>query len=102
MYFNWSFPQFIVNPKDGDMTEVVIGINWICTATDGNVSANSFGTVMLPAPNPAEFIPYDQITYQMTYDWVGSQISMPIVEKDLTIQVENLSQPATQSQNPPF
>ena len=100
--FTWTFPQFIVNPQEGALQNVVVGINWVCTGTDGVNTSTASGTVKLGTPNPAEFIPYADITQAMAAQWVSGQISMTGVEAELARQIALLSQPPVQSQNPPF
>ena len=102
MNFAWSFPQFVVNPLSNGLSDVVTAINWVCTGTDGSVTSSSSGTVNLGSPNPAEFVPYSDITQQLAYQWVSQSISMPAVEELIAYQVKQLPQPVTQSQNPPF
>lgn len=100
--YTWSFPQFIVSPIADNLPNVVTGINWVCTGTDGVVSSSASGTVQLGTPNPAQFIPYSDITYDMAFAWVSQSISMPIVEEEIAQQIASLSQPISQSQAPPF
>ena len=102
MKFSWSFPQFIVNPDSMGLRNVVTAINWVCTGTDGIVSSTSSGTANLGQPNPAEFVPYADITQEMAYQWVSGCISMPGVEAEIAKQIAVLSQPVVQPQNPPF
>jgi hypothetical protein len=102
MQFTWTFPQFIVNPQEGALQNVVVGINWVCTGTDGSITSSASGTVKLGSPNPAQFIPYADITQEMAYQWVSGSISMPGVEAEIARQIVSLSQPIIQPQNPPF
>jgi hypothetical protein len=102
MEFTWTFPQFIVNPQDGPLPNVVTAINWFCTGTDGKYSSSMTGRVQLGSPNPAEFVPYNDITQEMAYNWVASSISMPAVQNMITQQVVAMSKPVLQSRNPPF
>jgi hypothetical protein len=102
MNFNWSFPQFIVNPSYDGLANVVTAINWVCTGTNGFVTSSSSGTVNLNEPNPAEFVPYVDITQQMAYSWVSNCISMPAVEIQIASQINLLSQTTLQTENPPF
>lgn len=102
MNFLWSFPQFIVNPYSNDLPNVVTAINWVCTGTNGTISSSSSGTAKLGNPNPAEFVPYADITQEMAYQWVSGCISMSGVEAEITKQIAALSQPIIQPQNPPF
>jgi len=102
MIFTWTFPQFIVNPTTDGLTNMVTAVNWVCTGTDGTISSSASGTAKLGTPNPAEFVPYADITYAMAYAWVSDCISMPAVETGLAAQITQLSQPVSQPQLPPF
>ena len=102
MQFTWTFPQFIVNPTSDGLTNVVTAINWICTGTDGTISSSSSGTATLGTPNPAEFVPYANITQSLAYQWVSGCISMPAVESGIAQQIIVLSKPVVQTQAPPF
>jgi hypothetical protein len=102
MQFTWTYPQFIVNPQEGALQNVVVGINWVCTGTDGTNTSSASGTVKLGSPNPAEFVPYADITQEMAYMWVAGCISMPGVENQIAQQINALSNPPIQPQNPPF
>lgn len=102
MQFNWTFPQFIVNPQEGELQNVVVGINWVCTGTDGIITSSASGTVKLGSPNPAQYIPYADITQEMAYNWVSQSISMQGVEDQISRQIVALSMPVIQPQNPPF
>ena len=98
----WSFPQFIVNPSIDGLTNVVTAINWVCTGTNGLVASSSSGTVNLGLPNPAEFVQYADITQEMAYQWVSQFISMSGVETEIANQINQISTPQVQPQNPPF
>jgi len=100
--FTWTFPQFIVSPTSDGLPNVVTAINWVCTGTNGSISSSASGTVQLGAPNPAEYIPYADITYAMAFAWVDQSINMRAVESGITSQLSQLTQPVVQTQAPPF
>jgi len=102
MKFTWEFPQFIVSPEYDGLTNVVTAINWVCTGTDGTVTSSASGTANLGSPNPAEFVPYADITQEMAYQWVAGCISMPGVEAQIASQINLLSETTSQTQQPPF
>ena len=102
MQFSWTFPQFVVDPTVDGLSNVVTAIIWVCTGTNGLVTSSNSGKVRLGKPNPAEFIPYQDITQEMAYQWVAESISMPGVEAGITAQIQQLSKPQLQPQNPPF
>ena len=102
MQYTWEFPQFIVNPSVDGLTNVVTAINWVCTGTNGLVTSSSSGTVQLGTPNPAEFVPYADITQEMAFQWVSHSISVTGVEAAIAAQINQISTPQVQPQNPPF
>ena len=102
MQYTWEFPQFIVNPSVDGLTNVVTAINWVCTGTNGLVTSSSSGTVQLGTPNPAEFVPYADITQEMAFQWVSQSISVTGVEAAIAAQINQISTPQVQPQNPPF
>jgi hypothetical protein len=102
MKFAWSFPQFVVNPSLDGLTNVVAAINWVCTGTNGTYTVSTSGTAYLGSPNPAEFVPYANITQEMAYSWVSGCINMPGVEAQIASQINLLNQTTAQTQNPPF
>jgi hypothetical protein len=102
MQFSWEFPQFIVNPSSDGLTNVVTAINWVCTGTNGLVTSSSSGTVQLGTPNPAEFVPYADITQEMAFQWVSQSISITGVETAIAAQINQISTPQVQPQKPPF
>ena len=102
MKYTWEFPQFIVNPSSDGLTNVVTAINWVCTGTNGLVTSSSSGTVQLGTPNPAEFTPYADITQEMAFQWVSQSISVTGVEAAIAAQINQISTPQVQPQNPPF
>ena len=102
MQYTWEFPQFIVNPSSDGLANVVTAINWVCTGTNGLVTSSSSGTVQLGSPNPAEFIPYSDITQGMAFQWVSQSISTTGVEAAIAAQIAQISKPQIQPQKPPF
>ena len=100
--YAWSFPQFIVDPTSNGLANVVTAINWVCTGTNGTYTVSTSGTAYLGSPNPAEFVPYANITQEIAYSWVSGCISMPGVEAQIASQINLLSQTTFQTQQPPF
>ena len=100
--YQWTFPQFIVDPSQAGLENVVTGINWVCTGSDGAITSSSSGRVNLYSPNVENFVPYADITYQMAYDWVAERVNMQGVQNEIAAHIGRLSQPVIQTQNPPF
>jgi len=101
--YNWTFPQFVIEPSVDGMTNVVTAMVWMCTGVDDldGQSALESGRVALKPPNPEQYVPFDQITQELALSWLSSYISMPGVEKQITARISQMRQPV-QPINPPF
>ena len=101
--YNWTFPQFVIEPSLDGMINVVTAMVWMCTGVDdldGATALNS-GRVALKPPVPATFVPYDEITEALALEWLAQYISMPGVERLIAAQIASQRQPV-QPINPPF
>ena len=101
--YNWTFPQFVIEPSFDGLTNVVTAMVWMVTGVDdldGSTALNS-GRVQLKPPTPQTFVPFDQITEDMALGWLENYISMPIVQKQIAEQIASMRQPV-QPVNPPF
>lgn len=101
--YNWTFPQFVIEPSLDGLTNVVTAMVWMCTGVDdldGATALNS-GRVVLKPPTPAHYVPFDQITEEMALGWLAQYISMSGVEKQIALQIAAQRQPV-QPVNPPF
>lgn len=101
--YNWTFPQFVIEPSLDGLTNVVTAMVWCCTGVDDldGTSALNSGRVVLKPPSPTQFVPFDQITEAMALDWLTSYISMPGVEKQVALLIAAQRQPV-QPIDPPF
>lgn len=101
--YNWTFPQFVIDPSEEGLPNVVTAMVWCCTAVDdldGSSALNS-GRVTLKPPIPEHFVPFDQITEEMALAWLAQYISMAGVERLLADQIARMRDPV-QPVPPPF
>lgn len=101
--FNWTFPQFVIEPDASGLNNVVTAMFWMCTGVDTStgLSALESGRVTLQPPNPDHFIPFQEITEPMALRWLATYISMPNVEQRIAARLEAMQSPV-QPVNPPF
>ena len=101
--YNWTFPQFVIEPDVSGMTNVVTAMFWMCTGvdTDTGHTALESGRVQLTSPNPEQFVPFEEITEPMALGWLSAYISMPATEQRIAARIRSMQQPI-QPVNPPF
>lgn len=101
--YNWTFPQFVIEPSVDGLINVVTAMVWMCTGVDdldGKTALQS-GRVELTPPSPAQFVPFDQITQELAMEWLGSTINLQGVQQNIADQIARQRQPV-QPTNPPF
>lgn len=101
--YEWIFTQFDTKPREGDLVDVVSVIHWRLNATDDTgASATNYGTVTLSDPDQSGFVPYDQITKDLTISWMEENIDVAALKENLASQIEMIKNPPVVPMNPPF
>jgi hypothetical protein len=85
---NWSIVQLDRKTADGFVTTA----HWTCTDTDGDFSANAYGTVGFSGDLVT---PYENLTQEQVLGWVWEQIDKAEIEANLTKQIEAQKNPVS-------
>jgi hypothetical protein len=92
MEFNWRIVNLDRKTSDG----FVITAHYTVTATDGDYSANTYGTVGYTQESD-NFIPFDNLTPEIVTGWVQTSLGKDTVEESLTTQIEAQKNPVVES-----
>ncbi len=71
--FAWEFTSFAVRRRAGELDDVVVGVTWRLTASDGPHSVFAAGHAELGAADPSAFTPFEQVTRDMAVAWCEPQ-----------------------------
>ena len=93
MEFNWSINQLNRLTESG----FVITAHYSVTATDGDYSANTYGTVGYTEQPGESFTPYDELTEAQVVGWVQDSIGKDTTEANLASQIEAQKHPTQES-----
>ena len=104
--FKWVFgPMQCYVDIDG-LTDVVYVVNWRYQATRKNNGkdyfAEVYGATAVDLPDPETFVPYDEITEEMTIGWMEAALDVPAMQVNLDKQIDLEINPVTVSLPPPF
>jgi hypothetical protein len=91
--YNWQINQMDRKTTDG----FVLTVHYNVTATDGDYSANTYGTVGYTEEDGKSYIPYDQLTQDEVVAWVQDSLGQETVEASLATQIEALKHPVVES-----
>ena len=96
--YSWVISSMDSYPKTADdLTDVICVIHWRRTATqvDGDKTyfAEVYSTLSVPAPDPADFVPYDQVTEAMVEEWLNSGLPVADLDANLDSQINDQINP---------
>lgn len=86
--FNWQIVQMDRNADNN----FVVTVHYSVTATDGEYSANVYGTVGYTQESD-NFVPFEQLTPEIVTGWVQESLNKDEVEANLSAQIEALKNP---------
>ena len=96
--YKWVVSSLDAYPKDAEgLTDVICVIHWRYQAeqveNDKTYFAEVYGTLSVPAPDPADFVPYDQVTELMVEGWLNSGLPVADLDANLDSQINDQINP---------
>jgi hypothetical protein len=91
--YNWNIVQTDYKVSD----KFIVTVHYNVTATDGDYSANTYGTVGYTEEAGKSYIPYDQLTQDEVVAWVKDSLGQETVESSLASQINALKNPVQES-----
>jgi hypothetical protein len=93
----WIINQMNCVPKDGDLIDFVVNVHWIRTANkvvnEKEYFASVYNYQSLPKDEVADFIPYEDLTYEIVCGWLDSIVDVKALDANLDAQIENQINP---------
>jgi hypothetical protein len=105
--YKWVVSSLDSYPTDAEgLTDVICVIHWRYQAeqveNEKTYFAEVYGTLSVPSPDPADFVPYDQVTYEMVCSWLEAGLDQEALEQNLNSQIEDQINPKVISLPLPF
>jgi hypothetical protein len=79
--------------QDGELSNVIETIHWRYQATDGENTADVYGSVGLDAPEAESFIAADQLTKETVISWLEAKLDVDALKAGLDAQLELMANP---------
>lgn len=92
MNIEWHIVNMDRQTADG----FVVTAHYVVTATDGELSASTYGTVGFTQESD-NFTPYDRLTKEQVISWVQDSLGKETVETSLAGQIEAQRNPVQES-----
>jgi hypothetical protein len=87
--YNWSIVQMNRLTSDG----FVVTVHYNVSATEGEYSASTYGTVGFTEQPDESYTPYEELTQEQVVGWVQDALNKNTVEASLAGQIEALKHP---------
>lgn len=93
----WIINQMDCVPKDGDLTDFVVTVHWNRNATEvvneKEYFAYVYGTQSFSKDDVTNFIPYEDLTYDIVCGWLDATLDVESLDLNLDAQIENQVNP---------
>lgn len=89
----WTISQMDRLTSDG----FVVVVHYHVAATEGELSASTYGTTSYTQEEGSTFVPYEQLTQETVVGWVQEALGKEVVEASLQSQIDALKAPLQQS-----
>lgn len=93
----WYISQLDCVPQDGDLTDFVVLVHWsrIAKETINEVEyiASVYSRQSFSTDNVTNFIPYEQLTYDIVCGWLNDFLDVEALDLNLDAQIENQVNP---------
>jgi hypothetical protein len=91
--YQWNIVQMDRLTSDG----FVVTVHYNVSATDGDYSASTYGTVGYTEQPDEQYIPYAELTETVVVGWVQDSLGKDTVEESLATQIEAQKNPVQES-----
>ena len=93
--YEWQKPTLERKLIDGTLENVITTIHWRYKGTDGDITADVYGALSLPAPDAENFIEWDDMTNLEVYSWLESMLDVEQLETQIAAQINLIQNPIT-------
>jgi hypothetical protein len=96
--YDWNCKTVDVHPQEKGQTDVVYNVHWIATGVDGDYSATSIGTQVVPLSEGDAFIPFEDLTNEIVVGWTKDAMGkdqVDQIEASIASQIEDQKNPVS-------
>jgi hypothetical protein len=99
MTYSWIISNLVAKIQDGDLEKVIETVHWRYQATDGEHTADVYGSVGLEAPDAESFKPFEEVTEADVISWLEAKLDVEVMQSGLDAQLDAIANPTHVSLN---
>jgi hypothetical protein len=98
MEYNWIISGLVAKIQDGELENIIETVHYRYQATDGEHTADVYGSVGLEAPDD-NFKPFEEVTEADVIAWLESKLDVEAMQEGLSKQLDAIANPTHISLN---
>jgi hypothetical protein len=93
MTYIWIISDLVAKIQDGELSNIIETVHWRYQATDGEHTADVYGSVGLEAPDAESFKPFEEVTEADVIAWLESKLDVEAMQEGLSNQLDAIANP---------
>jgi hypothetical protein len=93
MTYSWIISDLVAKIQDGELSNVIETVHWRYQATDGEHTADVYGSVGLEAPDAESFKPFEEVTEADVIAWLEAKLDVEAMQEGLSNQLDAIANP---------
>ena len=82
-----------VQDEDSGLENIIETVQWRYQATDGEHTADVYGSVGLEAPDAESFKPFEEVTEADVISWLEAKLDVEAMQSGLDAQLDAIANP---------
>jgi hypothetical protein len=100
--YKWIIHQLECIPSKDGFSNIVNMIHWRYSGTDGEYSADTYGSVALETPEEDSFIDFNDLTEETVIGWIESKLEIEKLQTNINSNIDNQINPPIVSKTAPW
>jgi hypothetical protein len=93
MTYSWIISDLVAKIQDGELSNVIETVHYRYQATDGEHTADVYGSVGLEAPDAESFKPFEEVTEADVIAWLEAKLDVEAMQEGLSNQLDAIANP---------
>jgi hypothetical protein len=83
MTYSWIISDLVAKIQEGELSNIIETVHYRYQATDGEHTADVYGSVGLEAPDAESFKPFEEVTEADVIAWLESKLDVEAMQEGL-------------------
>ena len=93
--YKWVFAYNSLDtaPQDGELLDVVKTVHWRLAGTDGDIYADTYGSMECATPSETDFTAYPDLTEDQVISWLEADLDVEAEKEKVAAKIADIKNP---------